>query len=114
MFSSSFGWWMFNFGVGLVWVAGAIASKNYFIALGGLVFVGLAILIDLPGTSSEEGSGEGPELLSFPPESARSGPLHGETELGGTAQGAWQGSGPPQPGSSAQGDWRGSGPPPAR
>ncbi|HVP04664.1 MAG TPA: hypothetical protein VMT90_03200 [Dehalococcoidia bacterium] len=112
MLRDSFSWWFFNFGVGLIWVAGAYASKNYFIAIGGLVYVAFAILIDLPGTSSEEGSADGPDIVAYPPESARSGPLHSESELSGGGQGTWRGSGPPQAGGSSQGGWRGSGPPP--
>ena len=102
MFGNSFTWWLFNFGVALVWVAGALVSKNYFIAIGGLVYAGVTILMDLPGTSSEEGSAEGPGRLIFPPESASSGPLHSEPELtAGGSQGTWRGSGPPQPGGSS-------------
>ena len=58
MFSSSFAWWMFNLGVTVIWIAGSVATGNYFIAIGGFVYVAIMMLVELPGASSEEGSAE--------------------------------------------------------
>jgi hypothetical protein len=58
VFSSSFGWWTFNLAVTFIWIAGSIATGNYFVAIGGFVYIALMMLIELPGASSEEGSGE--------------------------------------------------------
>jgi len=110
--TNSFSWWAINFGISAVWVAGSVASHNYFLAIGGIIYLGVMMLIELPDTSSAEGTAEEPAKLVFPPESATEGPLHSEAELGGEPQGPWRGAGPPQTGAGSQGTWSGSGPPP--
>jgi hypothetical protein len=94
MTNNTFTWWLVNFGISIIWMAGSIASHNWFLAIGGLVYIGIMMLIELPETSSEEGSADHSSLV-FPPDSATQGPLHSEAELGGQAQGAWRGAGPP-------------------
>jgi hypothetical protein len=89
----SFTWWIINFFIAIAWIAGSVASHNYFFAIGGLVFVALMILLELPGTSSEEGTADEFDLV-MPPESATTGPYHSEEQLGGS-QGTWRGFGPP-------------------
>jgi len=49
---------MFNLGVTVIWIAGSVATGNYFIAIGGFVYVAIMMLVELPGASSEEGSAE--------------------------------------------------------
>jgi hypothetical protein len=58
VFANSFAWWTFNFGVSVIWIAGSIATGNYFIAIGGFVYIAIMLLVELPQTSSEEGSAE--------------------------------------------------------
>ncbi len=58
MFSTSFGWWLFNLGVTVAWLAGAIVTGSYFVAAGALIYIFIAMLVDLPGVSSEDGSGD--------------------------------------------------------
>ena len=56
MFDNSFSWFLINMGISALWLAGAVATQDYFVALGALFFIGVALLIDLPASSSEEGS----------------------------------------------------------
>jgi hypothetical protein len=56
MFSNPFGWWLFNLGVTLAWLAGSIVTGNYFLAAGALIYVLLSMLVELPDAGSEEGS----------------------------------------------------------
>lgn len=58
MFSDSFSYWLLNLGITLIWFIVAITSGNYFLAIGAFVYIAIAMLIDLPGTSSEEGSAD--------------------------------------------------------
>jgi hypothetical protein len=58
MFDNSFSWFLVNIAISAFWLAAAVASHDYFVALGAVFFIGLAMLIDLPGASSEEGSSE--------------------------------------------------------
>ncbi len=51
---STFTWWFFNLGVAFFWLAIAVKSESWFMALGGVVYLVIAMLIDLPGTSSAE------------------------------------------------------------
>lgn len=61
MFDNSFAWWLFNLGVSLVWIAGSVVNGNYFLAAGGFIWLAVTTLIELPGTSSEEGSADTPD-----------------------------------------------------
>ncbi len=66
MFDNSFSWFLINLAISAFWLAAAIASHDYFVALGAVFFIGLAMLMDLPGASSEEGSaGEDDKLGPF-------------------------------------------------
>ena len=56
MFDNSFSWFLINIAISAFWLVAAVASHDYFVALGAVFFVGIAMLIDLPGASSEEGS----------------------------------------------------------
>jgi hypothetical protein len=58
MFDNSFTWFLVNIAISAVWLAGAVATHDYFVALGAVFFIGIAMLIDLPGASSEEGSSD--------------------------------------------------------
>lgn len=58
MLSNSFAMWLFNLGISIIWIAFSVVNGNYFLALGGVVFIAVMTLIDLPGTSSEEGSAD--------------------------------------------------------
>ena len=57
MLDNSFTFWLVNFGVSIAWIVGSIATHNYFLAAGGAIYLGIVMLIELPGTSSKEGSG---------------------------------------------------------
>jgi len=68
MFSTSFGWWLFNLGVTIAWLAGSIVTGNYFLAAGALVYVFVSMLVELPDASSEEGSAEDEDIRpTLPP-----------------------------------------------
>jgi hypothetical protein len=56
MLDNSFTFWLVNLGITTVWLVVAIASGNWFFALGGVIFIVIMMLVQLPGTSSEEGS----------------------------------------------------------
>lgn len=58
MFDNSFSWFLANIAISAFWLAGAVATHDYFVALGALFFIGVALLIDLPMSSSEEGSAD--------------------------------------------------------
>lgn len=58
MFDNSFTWWFVNFAISIIWLGGSIATGNYFLAIGGILYLGVMMLIELPGTSSEEGSND--------------------------------------------------------
>jgi hypothetical protein len=58
MFDNSFTFWLFNFGVTIIWLVGSIWTGNYFIAIGAVFYLAFAMLIDLPSTSAEEGSND--------------------------------------------------------
>ena len=93
--TDSFTWFAVNFGISVIWLLGAILSHNYFLAIGALVYAAVMMLIELPDSSSEEGTGEEPKPERYAPDSFLEGPLHSEEELGGGKQGEWRGSGPP-------------------
>jgi len=58
VFSDSFSYWLMNLGITIIWLVVAIMAGNYFMAIGAFIYIALAMLIDLPGTSTEEGSAE--------------------------------------------------------
>ena len=51
---NTFTWWFFNLGVTLIWLAIAVKSGSWFLALGLVVYLAIAFLIELPETSSVE------------------------------------------------------------
>jgi hypothetical protein len=51
---NSFAWWFLNLGITFVWLAIGVKSESWFIALGSVVYLALAFLVDLPNTSSTE------------------------------------------------------------
>jgi hypothetical protein len=65
VFDNSFSWFLINMGISAFWLAGAVATHDYFVALGALFFIGMALLIDLPASSSEEGSADNEKLGPF-------------------------------------------------
>jgi hypothetical protein len=58
MFGNSFAWWLVTTGIGIFWLALAIWSGSYFLAIGTFVFIALAFLCELPETDSLEGSAD--------------------------------------------------------
>lgn len=81
--TDSFSWWLISLAVALGCLALAIVSQQWLFAFGGLISIGLMMMNELAGTSTEDGSAEGPTIPVFPPESLTQGPLHDEDELGG-------------------------------
>lgn len=51
---NSFTWWFLNLGITLVWLAIGVKSESWFIALGSVVYLAIAFLVELPNTSSTE------------------------------------------------------------
>jgi len=51
---SSFTRWLIGLAVTLGWFALAVASGDWWWALGGLVSIGATVLLDLPDTSSSD------------------------------------------------------------
>ncbi len=51
---NSFTWWLVNLGVTLIWLAIAVKSGSWFIALGVVPYLAIAFLIELPETSGTE------------------------------------------------------------
>ena len=49
-----FTWWFFNLGVMLVWLAIVVKSGSWFLALGAVVYLAIALLVELPATSGTE------------------------------------------------------------
>ena len=58
VFSDSFSYWLFNLAVSILWFIVAIASGNWFMAIGAFVYIAFAMLVDLADTSIEEGSAD--------------------------------------------------------
>jgi hypothetical protein len=58
MFSNSFTWFVINLAIAGFWLAAALSTKQYFVALGSIFFIAMAMLVDLPDSSSEEGSSD--------------------------------------------------------
>jgi hypothetical protein len=58
MFSNSFSWFLVNLAISVFWLAVAISTEQYFLALGSIFFIAIAMLVDLPASSSEEGSAD--------------------------------------------------------
>jgi hypothetical protein len=54
MFTNSFGWFVINLAIAAFWLAVAISTKQYFVALGSIFFIGIAMLVDLPDSSSDD------------------------------------------------------------
>ena len=54
---NTFAWWFFNLGVTLVWLAIVVKSGSWFLALGAVVYLAIAFLVELP----EKGSTETPD-----------------------------------------------------
>ncbi len=52
--NTTFTWWLFNLGVTLVWLAIVVKSGSWFLALGAVVYLAVALLVELPETSSRE------------------------------------------------------------
>lgn len=52
--NTSFTWWFINLGITFVWLAIGIKSESWFIAAGSVFYLGLAFLVELPGTNSDE------------------------------------------------------------
>lgn len=51
--------WIVSVGaIAAFWAALALSTQQYFVALGALFFIGVALLIDLPASSSEEASAD--------------------------------------------------------
>jgi hypothetical protein len=81
--TDSFTWWLINLAVGIGFMVLAFLSQQWLFAFGGLISIGLMMMNELAGTSTEEGSADGPSMPVFPPESLTQGPLRGEDELTG-------------------------------
>ena len=58
MFSNSFTWFLVNIAISAFWLAIALSTKQYFVALGSIFFIAMAMLVDLPDSSSDEGSSD--------------------------------------------------------
>jgi len=58
VFSNSFTWFLVNIAVSAFWLAAALSTKQYFVALGSIFFLAMAMLVNLPDSSSEEGSSD--------------------------------------------------------
>ncbi|MEX0681914.1 MAG: hypothetical protein WD904_07310 [Dehalococcoidia bacterium] len=50
---SSFTWWFINLGITFIWLAVGIKSGSWFLALGSLFYLAIALLVELPETSSD-------------------------------------------------------------
>jgi hypothetical protein len=81
--TDSFSWWLVSLAIAIGSLSLAIVSGEWLFAFGALVSIGLLMMNELAGTSTEEGSAEEMPLV-FPPESLTTGPLHDEEELGGS------------------------------
>jgi len=58
VFSNSFSFWLFNLGVSIIWLAVAVTTGNYFMGAGALFYLLFAMVVELPGTSADEGSSD--------------------------------------------------------
>ncbi len=58
---NTFTWWFINLGVTLLWLAIAVKSESWFMALGVVPYLAIAFLIDLPETSGAETSDDDQE-----------------------------------------------------
>lgn len=58
MLGNSFTWFLVNLAISAFWLAIAISTEQYFVALGSIFFIAIAMLADLPASSSEEGSAD--------------------------------------------------------
>jgi hypothetical protein len=56
MFSNSFTGFLLSVAISAFWLAVSLSTGQYFIALGSIFFLALAMLMELPDSSSEEGS----------------------------------------------------------
>ena len=57
--NTTFTWWLFNLGVTLVWLAIVVKSGSWFLALGAVVYLAIALLVELPETSGTEPRDDG-------------------------------------------------------
>jgi hypothetical protein len=80
--TDSFTWWLINLAIAVGFLVLAFVSGQWLFVFGGLISIGLMMMNELAGTSTEEGSAE-PSFPIFPPESVTQGPLSSEEELGG-------------------------------
>jgi hypothetical protein len=51
---SSFTWWFINLGITFIWLAVGIKSESWFLALGSVVYLGIALMVELPDTSLDK------------------------------------------------------------
>jgi hypothetical protein len=58
---SSFTWWFINLGITFVWLAVGIKTESWFLAAGSVVYLLIAMLVDLPGTSLDDDAFEDEE-----------------------------------------------------
>jgi hypothetical protein len=63
--SDSFTWWVINLGIALVWITVSVISGTYFLAAGGVIYIAVMMLVELPGSSTEEGSADEDDDLPF-------------------------------------------------
>jgi hypothetical protein len=52
--NSSFLWWFVNLGITFVWLAIGIKSESWFLAAGSVIYLAIALLVELPDTTSDE------------------------------------------------------------
>ncbi|MEO6196971.1 MAG: hypothetical protein ABIP58_02575 [Dehalococcoidia bacterium] len=58
MFGNSFAGWVVNTGIAFVWLAIAVGSGSYFLALGAALFLAVSFLLELPSTDSAQGNAD--------------------------------------------------------
>ena len=56
MFDNSFTWWLINFGISAAWIGGSLMTGNYFLAIGGILCIGMMML---GRSAGRQGSKEG-------------------------------------------------------
>lgn len=56
---NSFAWFFVNTMITIGWLAAAIVTGNWFLAIGSAVWIIVLVLVDLPGSSvSDDGTGD--------------------------------------------------------
>jgi hypothetical protein len=53
---NSFTWWLVNLAVTIAFLTASVVTGSYFVAIAGVIYLVVMMLVELPGTSSEEGS----------------------------------------------------------